>query len=169
MVNDEPECSSELLGCVQFLADDLAKVFQRHRLALQAGPQCAVDFGRIARAIDETALNSAVACCNVYRMRYNHAVIEIQQTETFRAWLVGLRDKPTAAIIMRRIDRVRAGLLGDVKPVGEGISELRVDHGPGYRVYFVKRGSALIVLLCGGDKATQDRDIKAAKKLAANL
>ena len=96
-------------------------------------------------------------------------MVEVRQTEVFRDWLTKLRDKTTAAIIMRRIDRVRAGLFGDVKPVGEGVSELRVDHGHGYRVYFVKRGNALIVLLCGGNKTTQSRDIKAAKKLAANL
>lgn len=108
-----------------------------------------------------------LACCIEYDTLV--VMIEVWQTTIFRDWLTSLRDKASAAIIMRRIDLFRADLVGDVKPVGEGVSELRVDHGPGYRVYFVKRGNALIVLLCGGDKATQSRDIKAAKKLAANL
>ena len=67
-----------------------------------------------------------------------------------------------------RLDRVERGLSGDVKPVGEGVSELRIDHGPGYRIYFVQRGQVLVVLLCGGDKATQARDISAAKAMAAD-
>ena len=72
------------------------------------------------------------------------------------------------ARIQMRLDRVERGLFGDVKPVGEGISELRIDHGPGYRIYFMQRGQVLVVLLCGGDKATQARDISAAKAMAAD-
>lgn len=96
-------------------------------------------------------------------------MVEVRQTESFRDWFAALRDKAAAAIILRRIDRVRAGLLGDARAIGDGISELRIDHGPGYRVDFVRRGSAMILLLCGGDKSSQERDIEAARKLAANL
>lgn len=96
-------------------------------------------------------------------------MFEVQATEVFHQWIAGFADRATAAIILRRIDRVRAGLLGDVKPVGNGVSELRIDYGPGYRVYFVRRGKALILLLCGGDKSSQDRDIKKAKEMAAEL
>ncbi|MFN3672030.1 MAG: type II toxin-antitoxin system RelE/ParE family toxin [Bosea sp. (in: a-proteobacteria)] len=77
-----------------------------------------------------------------------------------------MRDDRARGIIFARLDRLAYGHAGDVEPVGEGISELRVHHGPGYRVYFCKRGSAIIILLCGGDKTTQSQDIKAAKRLA---
>ena len=93
-------------------------------------------------------------------------MITLRQTETFKDWLNGLRDRKAQSRIAQRLVRVQAGLFGDVKPVGEGVSELRVDHGPGYRVYFVQRGSDLIVVLCGGDKSTQERDIARAKTLA---
>lgn len=93
------------------------------------------------------------------------AMIEVRQSETFHNWIVSLRDRSAAAIILRRVDRVRNGLMGDVK-FFDGIGELRIDVGPGYRVYFVQHGNALIVLLCGGDKTSQRRDIRAAKALA---
>jgi putative addiction module killer protein len=96
-------------------------------------------------------------------------MFEVQATDVFHQWIAGFDDKATAAIILRRIDRVRAGLLGDVRPVGDSVSELRIDYGPGYRVYFVRRGKALILLLCGGDKSSQDRDIRKAKEMAAKL
>ena len=80
-------------------------------------------------------------------------------------WLNGL-DVQTRARVRVRIDRLEDGLFGDVEPVGEGVSELRLDFGPGYRVYFQKRGNTLIILLCGGDKSTQAKDIKRAKRLA---
>lgn len=83
--------------------------------------------------------------------------------------MAGLRDHRARARIAARIDRLALGNPGDVEPVGEGVSELRIHHGPGYRVYFVRRGSVLIVLLCGGDKSTQTKDIKIAKALAADL
>lgn len=92
--------------------------------------------------------------------------MDIKQTEAFRAWYMQLRDKRALAMIAKRIDRLAYGLVGDAKPVGEGVSELRIDYGPGYRVYFKRRGNTLIVLLCGGHKRTQDEDIKLAKKLA---
>lgn len=92
--------------------------------------------------------------------------MDIKQTEAFRTWYTHLKDKRALAMIAKRIDRLAYGLVGDAKPIGEGVSELRVDYGPGYRVYFKRRGNTLIVLLCGGDKRTQDDDIKLAKKLA---
>ena len=96
-------------------------------------------------------------------------VWDVQQTPVFEAWLSGLRDAVTRAIIVRRITRVAAGNLGDVKAIGDGLSELRIDHGPGFRVYFVRRGETLIVLLCGGDKGSQARDIARAKALAEEV
>lgn len=93
----------------------------------------------------------------------------IRQTETFAKWLGDLSDSRASERVAQRLVRLQSGLLGDVKPVGEGISELRIDYGPGYRVYFVQRGRVLIVLLCGGDKRTQRQDINKAKALAAGL
>ncbi|MFO7556970.1 MAG: type II toxin-antitoxin system RelE/ParE family toxin [Desulfobacterales bacterium] len=84
-------------------------------------------------------------------------------------WLRGFRDRQARARIQTRIDRLQLGLTGDVKPVGEGVSELRIGYGPGYRIYFVQRGRAVIILLAGGDKRTQDADIKTALKLARDL
>ena len=96
-------------------------------------------------------------------------MIEIRQTTRFAAWLAGLRDERAKARILKRLDRAGQGNLGDVAPVGEGVSEMRIFYGPGYRIYFVQRGSELIVLLCGGDKATQRADIDEAKALAKEL
>ena len=91
---------------------------------------------------------------------------ELKQTEVFRAWWIRLKDERARGVIAARLDRLAYGLLGDVEPVGEGISELRIHFGPGYRVYFQKRGQTVIVLLCGGNKTTQAKDNKAAKRLA---
>ena len=93
-------------------------------------------------------------------------MIEFKQTETFRKWRVRLKDGRIRALIASRLDRLAFGNAGDVKPVGQGISELRIDHGPGYRIYFQKRGTTIIILLCGGDKSTQAKDIQTAKRLA---
>ncbi len=93
-------------------------------------------------------------------------MLEVRQTPTFQSWIRSLKDRSGAAIILRRVDRLASGNLGDVKSVGEGLSELRVDHGPGYRVYFVRRGTAVIVLLCAGDKDSQRRDIVRARLLS---
>jgi putative addiction module killer protein len=93
-------------------------------------------------------------------------VFELRQTLEFSAWLKGLRDRAALQRIAARLSRMQLGNLGDVQPVGEGVSEARIHHGPGYRLYFVLRGDALIVLLCGGDKSTQTRDIARAKTLA---
>ena len=94
---------------------------------------------------------------------------EIRQTERFAEWLDDLSDRSARSKILVRIDRLRLGLLGDVKPVGGGISELRIDHGPGYRLYFLKRGKELTFLLIGGDKSSQRRDIQKAHEIAAKL
>ena len=96
-------------------------------------------------------------------------MIEIRKTEIFAEWMAGLRDIRARAKIAVRIDRLASGNAGDVAPVGEGISELRIHYGPGYRVYFIRQGLALIVLLCGVDKSTQTKDIRTAKALAAKL
>lgn len=90
---------------------------------------------------------------------------EILQTERFRDWLVGLKDRQGLARVIARVERIAIGNLGDVKPVGGGISETRIDYGPGYRLYFAHKGKALIVLLAGGSKKTQAKDVKAAKAL----
>jgi putative addiction module killer protein len=97
---------------------------------------------------------------------YNGTAIEIRQTTVFGNWLRALRDSQARARIAARTRRLAFGNVGDVRPVGESVSELRIHHGPGYRVYFVQRGALLILLLCGGDKSTQDRDIEIAKRLA---
>ena len=96
-------------------------------------------------------------------------MMDVRQTEAFSKWLRELRDRQARARIQTRIDRLQLGLAGDVRPVGEGVSELRIDYGPGYRVYFVQRRKELVILLAGGDKRTQDRDIKTAIELARNL
>jgi putative addiction module killer protein len=96
-------------------------------------------------------------------------VIEVRKTQVFAEWLDGLRDIHARARILVRIERLVAGNPGDVRPVGQGVSELRIDLGPGYRVYYKKQGKAVVVLLAGGDKRTQARDIKTALQLARNL
>lgn len=96
-------------------------------------------------------------------------MIEIRKTQIFSEWIDGLRDIHARARILVRIERLAVGNPGDVRPVGEGVSELRIDHGPGYRVYYKKQGQAVVVLLAGGDKSTQARDIKIALRLARNL
>jgi putative addiction module killer protein len=96
-------------------------------------------------------------------------LIEIRRTEIFARWLESLRDRRAAARIAERIRRLALGNPGDVRPVGAGLSELRIDYGPGYRVYFTQRGATLIIILCGGDKTGQDRDITRAKALAQEI
>lgn len=96
-------------------------------------------------------------------------MIEIRKTDVFVQWLDALRDIPARARVQARIERLTAGNSGDVAPVGEGVSELRINYGPGYRVYFKQRGRELIILLAGGDKSTQAKDIQSALRLARNL
>ena len=94
---------------------------------------------------------------------------DVRQTATFRNWHRGLRDRRAAARVTSRIERLADGHVGDVKFIAEGVSELRIDYGPGYRIYFTRRGTTIYLLLCGGDKSTQDRDIKTAKRLAKEV
>ena len=101
--------------------------------------------------------------------RDNRALIEVRQTDIFAAWFAGLRDHQARARIAVRIRRLSLGNPGDVKPVGSGVSEMRIDYGPGYRIYFTRRGDIVVVLLCGGDKRTQHRDITRALALAREL
>lgn len=96
-------------------------------------------------------------------------MLEVRQTAVYSDWFAGLRDRQAKARIDIRIRRLSLGNPGDVRPVGEGVSELRVDYGPGYRVYFIQRGKAFVVLLAGGDKSSQVRDIQEAKALAREL
>jgi len=94
---------------------------------------------------------------------------EIRKTETFAKWVDGLRDIRARARVQVRIERLAQGHAGDTKPVGEGVSELRIDYGPGYRVYFKKQGHVVIILLAGGSKKSQSKDIKIALRIAKNL
>lgn len=95
-------------------------------------------------------------------------MVELKQTATFRKWWTRLKDQRALGVILAWLDRLAYGLAGDVEPVGNGVSELRIHYGPGYRVYFQRRGNTLIILLCGGDKSTQASDIRKAKRLAAS-
>jgi putative addiction module killer protein len=92
-------------------------------------------------------------------------MLELKQTELFRKWRTRLKDERARALIASRLDRLAYGHAGDAAPVGEGISELRIHYGPGYRIYFHQRGSTVVILLCGGNKSTQTRDIKTARRL----
>ncbi len=94
---------------------------------------------------------------------------EIRKTDTYARWLDGLSDIHARGRVLARVERLAAGNPGEVKPVGEGVSELRIDYGPGYRVYFIMRGRTVIILLAGGNKRTQTTDIKTALRLARNL
>lgn len=94
-------------------------------------------------------------------------MLDVRETDEFSDWLSALKDARARSKVLIRIDRLARGNPGDVRPVGEGVSELRIDYGPGYRVYFVQRGTRYILLLAGGDKSTQDADIAEAKRLAS--
>ena len=96
-------------------------------------------------------------------------MIEIKKTQAYAQWIDDLRDIRARSRILARIERLASGNPGDVKSVGDGVSEMRIDYGPGYRVYFTHRGKEIIILLAGGDKGTQDSDIKFAKSIAKNI
>jgi putative addiction module killer protein len=96
-------------------------------------------------------------------------MLEVRQTEVFQKWRRKLRDAKARAAIAARIARLEVGIVGDAKAVGGGVMEMRIHYGPGYRVYFIRRGSEIVILLCGGDKASQSRDIEAAKELAKEV
>lgn len=96
-------------------------------------------------------------------------MINIRQTNEFTKWVKKLKDRAAKARIDTRIRRIKLGNFGDVKPVGEGVSEARIPYGPGYRLYFIQQGDTVVVLLCGGDKSTQSVDIAKAKKLRKEL
>jgi putative addiction module killer protein len=96
-------------------------------------------------------------------------MLVIRKTDTYARWLDGLHDIHERARVQVRVERLAAGNPGDVRPVGEGVSEMRIDYGPGYRVYYTQRGREVVVLLAGGDKRTQVTDIKTALRLARNL
>ena len=96
-------------------------------------------------------------------------MFRVFQTEAFRRWLDKLQDARAVGSITRRLERVQRGNLGDIRPVGSGVSEMRISYGPGYRLYFARQGSDIIVLLCGGDKGSQDRDLQRARRLAKQL
>jgi len=96
-------------------------------------------------------------------------MIEVRRTAVFDAWVDGLRDRRARARILARIDQLSIGNPGDVKPVGSGVSEMRIHYGPGYRAYYIQRGRTVVLLLCGGDKRTQARDIPRAIKMAQEI
>ena len=96
-------------------------------------------------------------------------MIEVRKTEVYAKWLDSLRDARARARVLVRVERLAAGNPGDVRPVGEGVSELRIDYGPGYQVYFKKQGRTIVILLAGGDKRTQSQDVETALRLARNL
>ncbi len=104
-----------------------------------------------------------------YPVAYNRVMVEIRQTDVYARWFRRLRDRQARVRIDNRIRRLSLGNPGDVRPVGEGVSEIRIDYGPGYRVYFAQRGEVLVVLLAGGDKDSQERDIRRALELARGL
>lgn len=100
---------------------------------------------------------------------YSSKVIDVRQTETFAGWLADLRDVRAKAIVARRLARMAQGNFGDSRSVGGKVTELRIDHGPGYRAYFTRKGEQVVILLCGGDKSSQDRDIETAKAMAEEV
>lgn len=102
-------------------------------------------------------------------VNYNSHMIEVRKTATFTKWFKSLKDRRAKARIQVRIDRLEMGHFGDVKPVGEGVSELRIFYGPGYRVYFVQKGAVVVILLSGGEKSSQQADIAKAKEIARQL
>jgi len=96
-------------------------------------------------------------------------MITVRETENFKKWMRTLKDRIAQSVISARIRRISGGNFGDSRSVGDGVSELRIDYGSGFRVYFTRRGQEIVILLCGGDKSTQNRDIETAKRIAQNI
>lgn len=132
-------------------------------------PVVKVDSSYVPQAPDVWAVFLYFRFDSMYPTGYTIPMVETRKTELFAKWLDNLHDIRAKARVLVRIERLASGNAGDVKPVGEGISEIRIDYGPGYRVYFMKRGSELIILLAGGDKSSQTADIKVALRLARDL
>jgi len=106
---------------------------------------------------------------NEYPTGYNAGEITVRETDVFKKWMKALKDRTARSIINARIRRLSLGNKGDTGPIGEGLSELRIDYGPGYRVYYTQVRDKLVILLCGGDKSSQSRDITKARRIASNL
>lgn len=127
--------------------------------------------GRSSSRCDRHSVNFSshflLAVC--LSVNYSSQMIEVRQTVVFSDWLSTLRDRSAAARIAVRIRRLELGNPGDIKAVGEGVSEMRIDYGPGYRLYLTYTGRTLVILLCGGDKSSQTRDIAQAKKMAKEI
>ena len=117
----------------------------------------------IKSKIDNKSLDSS------YPTGYNNAEVTIKETDFFKKWMRALKDRTARTIINARIRRLSLGNKGDTGSIGNGVSELRIDYGPGYRVYYTQLMDSLVILLCGGDKSSQSRDIDKAKQIAANL
>jgi len=117
--------------------------------------------------IEKTKIENSLD--KTYPTGYNTTEIEVKETDTFKKWIRALKDRTACTIINARIWRLSHGNKGDTESVGDGILELRIDYGPGYRVYYTHVKEQLVILLCGGDKSSQSRDIKRAKKIASNL
>jgi putative addiction module killer protein len=111
----------------------------------------------------------AITFDRLYPVVYTYRVIEVRRTGEFDKWLKKLHDAQARVRILTRVKRLSFGNPGDVKPVGNGVSEMRIPYGPGYRVYYTQQGDQIVVLLVGGDKSSQERDIAKAKELAAGL
>lgn len=129
-----------------------------YHLLIGRDTQVSSDLGAFEQRLYDFALSEGYCDVDTFRMT------QIKQSGTFRKWFSKLRDKRARALIAMRLED---GNAGDVAAVGDGVSELRIDHGAGYRVYFQRRGAIVVVLLCGGDKSTQGKDIRTAKKIAA--
>ena len=132
-------------------------------------PETGLCFGLVEGFETELGYFDLTDLASRYPVAYNGVMVEIRQTEVYARWFRRLRDREARVRIDSSIRRLSLGNPADVRPVGEGVSEIRIDYGPGYRVYFVQRGEALVVLLAGGDKDSQDRDIRRALELARGL
>lgn len=129
-------------------------------------PAGSPDVGLVKPERQKVLVASDITSTAAATVRYSRHMIEVVRTDEFDAWLRKLKDKQGKLRILERVDRLAQGNPGDVKPVGQGVSELRLTYGPGYRVYYLQVGDRLILLLCGGDKSTQQKDIETLHRLA---